>query len=322
MKRGRFPVALALGFTVVVAACVGGSDTQIDPEYVLEVPEAQLPAAEAIGTEEEIATQPVSEEATFFDGGNGALTNPKGATIASRFAPPEGYTRVPVQRGSFAEYLRHLPLKPDGSPVLYYDGMEKPNYAVYAAVIDLPIGTRDLHQCADAVIRLRAEYLWRAGRYHDIHFNLTNGFRMDYSEWMRGNRLVVDGNHTSWSNHAQPSNTYDDFWAYCQMVFAYAGSYSLSKELQPIRVADMQIGDVIILGGFPGHSEIVVDMARRDDGQFVFLLAQSYMPAQELQVLINPNDQALGPWHRWADGEEIHTAEYSFPAGSLKRFQD
>ncbi len=253
---------------------------------------------------------------------NALYTDADGGTIATRFLVPEGYTRIPAEEGSFAAYLRNLPLKPEGASVLLYDGREKPNYGTYAAVVDLPIGTRDLHQCADAVMRLRAEYLWEQGRYDDIHFNLTNGFRMDYSEWMKGRRLVVKGNDVRWSNRAAPSNTHDDLWSYCQMVFAYAGTLSLSRELPSVEVADMRIGDVIIVGGSPGHSVIVVDMARNDAGEVIFLLAQSYMPAQELQVLYNPSDLELSPWYRWADGEGLETAEYSFPAGCLKRFED
>ncbi|PIE83993.1 MAG: hypothetical protein CSA07_04355 [Bacteroidia bacterium] len=243
-------------------------------------------------------------------------------TIASRIAPPAGYTRVPVKKGSFAEYLRALPLRPRGAKVRLYDGKERANNNSYIAVVNLPIGTRNLHQCADAVIRLRAEYLWRQGRYHDIHFNLTNGFRVDYSEWMRGNRLVVNGNNTSWSLRAQPSNTYDDFWAYCQMVFTYAGSYSLSKELQRVSDGQVRIGDVFIQGGLPGHVVIVVDMAQDARGNRVFLLAQSLRPAQELHVLTNRLDGKIRPWYSWRKGTQLATPQWVFPAGSHMRFYE
>jgi hypothetical protein len=85
---------------------------------------------------------------------------PVGSTIETRFSTPKEHQRTKVVSGSFANYLRRLPLKKNGSSVTYYDGTTKPNRSVYDAVIDLPIGKRDLHQCADAVMRLRAEYLY------------------------------------------------------------------------------------------------------------------------------------------------------------------
>ena len=53
----------------------------------------------------------------------------------------------------------------------------------------------------------------------------------------------------------------------------------------------MQIGDVFIKGGFPGHAVVVLDMAENDrTGQRVFLLAQSYMPAQDIHIMKNPTN--------------------------------
>ena len=114
------------------------------------------------------------------------ILNLTGETLATRINTPVNYVRLLEYSNSYASYLRHLTLKPHGSEVMLYDGTYKPNYNVYDAVIDLKIGTRNLHQCADAVMRLWAEYLWTNKRYDDIHFNFTNGFRIDYSKWMQG----------------------------------------------------------------------------------------------------------------------------------------
>jgi len=228
---------------------------------------------------------------------------------------------MPAEEGSFAEYLRLLPLKAENEAVTYYNGQQKPNRGVYAAVVDLPIGKRDLHQCADAVMRLRAEYLWRKGDFERIHFNFTNGFRVDYAEWMQGKRVAVEGNKTWWVQRTSPSNTYQDFWKYMEIVFSYAGTASLEKELKSVTVEDMKIGDVFIQGGFPGHAVIVVDMVEHPQTQEKrFLLAQSYMPAQELQILQNPQNNELSPWYEAGFGGTLQTPEWSFKATDLKRF--
>lgn len=242
--------------------------------------------------------------------------------LFQRFAPPPGFVRPAADSGSFAYYLRHLPLKPAGSKVLLFDGRVKENEGVYAAVVDLPIGKKDLHQCADAVIRLRAEYLWRKKAYDRIHFNLTNGFRVDYARWRKGERIKASGNRTEWGPGAAPSDGYAVFWQYLELVFTYAGTLSLSKELKPVPVTELQIGDVFIRGGSPGHAVIVVDVAADSSGKKVFLLAQSYMAAQEIQVLQNPNDTNLSPWYDADFGNTLNTPEWVFDGSALKRFPD
>jgi len=240
--------------------------------------------------------------------------------LVQRFAPPPGFVRKSVDSGSFAHFLRQLPLKPIGSKVRYFDGAEKENLGVYDAVVDLPIGRKDLHQCADAVIRLRAEYLWRTRQFDKISFHFTNGFPVDYERWRKGGRVKVVQNKAFWVDTAAPSDSYKTFWAYLEMIFSYAGTLSLSKELRSKTIADLHIGDVFIRGGSPGHAVIVVDMAENSGGEKVFLLAQSYMPAQEIQILKNPNDAALSPWYSTDFGEKLKTPEWMFLKTELKGF--
>lgn len=252
-----------------------------------------------------------------------SLLNPFGDKVQTRFLTPNGFERIHADSGSFAEYLRHLPLKPHNSEVKIYDGTFKTNYDVYDAVVNLEIGNKNLHQCADAVMRLRAEYLWNQKQYDKIHFNFTNGFRVDYSEWMQGKRIIVKGNNTYWKQSTSPSNTYKDFWKYMEMIFTYAGTLSLSKELKKVEIKDMKIGDIFIRGGNPGHAVIIVDMAMDSvSGKKIFLLAQSYMPAQEIQILKNPNDKILSPWYSIDFGQELTTPEWTFINTELARFED
>jgi hypothetical protein len=245
----------------------------------------------------------------------------EGDSIINRFAVPQGFERMHYTENGFESYLGNLPLKPEGSPVLAFNGSVLEKNRVYAAVVDLPIGNKDLHQCADAVMRLRAEYLWRQGRFDEIHFHFTNGFDVPYSKWMQGYRVVIEGNKTYWTTEPKSlSNTYQDFWRYMETIFMYAGTLSLSKELNPIDIKDIKIGDVFIQEGSPGHAVIVVDMAVNPENQErVFILAQSYMPAQNLQVLLNPRTNDV--WYNTNQMYPLETPEWTFDKGSLKRFQ-
>jgi len=245
-------------------------------------------------------------------------------TIATRFKLPQGFKRISSDSTSFGFYLRNLHLKPKGSLVKYFNGEVKPNNHVYDAVVDLPIGNRDLHQCADAVMRLRAEYLFQNQKYDSIHFNFTNGFKADYTNWRKGKRIVVKGNQVFWKQSSQPSDSTKDFWKYLEMVFSYAGTASLEKEMASISLTEIRIGDVFIKGGFPGHAVIVVDMGvDKKTNEKIFLLAQSYMPAQEIQILKNPNNGELNPWYGVSEiYSSLRTPEWTFEKTNLKRFSN
>jgi Domain of unknown function (4846) len=259
----------------------------------------------------------------FYSFNNNDSISVEGKTIEERFPTPSGYERTTEAKNSFAAYLRSLPLKSAGTLVKYYNGSTKSNNDVYEAVVDLPIGTKDLHQCADAVMRLRADYFYKQKQYDKIHFNFTNGFRVDYNKWRQGYRIAVKGNKTSWVKSAKPSDSYQTYWKYLEMIFNYAGTASLAKEMNAITTSEIQIGDVFIKGGFPGHAVIVVDMAvNPKNNQKVMLLAQSYMPAQELQILLNPSISSNNKvcWYNTSISSMLNTPEWTFKSSELKRF--
>jgi hypothetical protein len=245
-------------------------------------------------------------------------------TVRARIRPPKGYARTEVDKGAFGEWLRNLPLKKGRPPVYLYNGRLKGNQSAHHAVIDIDVGAKDLQQCADAVIRLRAEYLYSKHMYDSIHFNFTSGHTIPFGRWAGGERpTVYDGNKVRWVRSAQPDWSYASFRAYLDVIFMYAGSVSYSRELVAVPdIEEIRAGDVFIEGGFPGHAVIVVDVAvNSKDSSKVFLLAQSYMPAQQIHVLRNPDDPELSPWYGTDFGEELVTPEWVFGAGSLKRIR-
>jgi hypothetical protein len=226
-----------------------------------------------------------------------ATTHPD--TLAGRVAPPAGFVRVPVAAGGWGEWLRALPMKPDGAPVLLYTGARKWRQDVHAAVVDIDTGNRDLQQCADAIMRLRAEWLFAAGRSSEIAFDDTDGKRLRFQ--------------------SVAARDYAGLRKYLTRVFAYAGTYSLARELKPADPATLAIGDVFIKGGFPGHAVLVADLVEHPETkERRFLLLQSYMPAQEVHVLKNPADGS--PWYPADFAWPLVTPEWTFAAGSLRRW--
>ena len=98
-----------------------------------------------------------------------------------------------------------------------------------------------------------------------------------------------------------------------------AGTPAAQVQAQPRR-AVVQLGQVLIHGGAPGHAVLVVDVVENPATHEKFmLLAQSYMPAQDIHVL-RP-DWNTSPWFR-VDAEAIivGTPEWSFAPDELAQF--
>lgn len=243
-----------------------------------------------------------------------------GETIGERISPPRGFARVDTAPGSFASWLRGLPLKP-GRPIVHlYNGQPKKNQEAHFAVIDMDVGSRDLQQCADAVIRLRSEFLFSRNLARTIRWSYTSGDMIAFSVWASGRRPVVDGRRVVWTVDRKNDSGYESFRRYLENIYTYSGSQSLARDLRPVRFADIQIGDVFLQAGSPGHAVIVLEMASHKSEKAV-LLGQSYMPAQEMHVLRNPSSD--GPWYMLdAVGPELETPEWTFARESVRRFQE
>ncbi len=253
---------------------------------------------------------------------NYQIINPEGKTIETRFNLPTGFKRIKVDKNSFEDYLRTLPLKKHLSKVYLYNGIEKNRQDVHDAVIDMELSKVDIQQCADAIIRLRSEYLYKQKRFEDIHFKFTSGFNAEYIKWRDGFRIKVSGSKVEWVKQSKIDSSHAVFRQYLDKVFTYAGTKSLSKELNKVaNYGEMKIGDVFIVGGSPGHAVIVVDMAVDETtGKKIFMLAQSYMPAQQIHILKNMNHPEISPWYFLDESNEINTPEWDFSTNNLMRF--
>ncbi len=249
-----------------------------------------------------------------------------GDPLWKRFPPPATYRRIPSKKGSFANWLRLLPLLPGKPPVHLHDGSLKYSQDVHAAVVDIDVGKRDLQQCADAVMRLRAEYLLAAGRASKICFRFGRGDRATWSKWRDGFRPPKGNKRAPWERKARPDRSYRNFRRYMNKVFGLSGTGSLKGDLDLVEdVSMIEIGDVFIErepGTSFGHAVLVMDVAKNPDGRRAFLLSQSYMPAQEIHILKNNEAKDLSPWYTLEPGEILNTPEWPFPPGSLRRFTE
>ncbi len=131
--------------------------------------------------------------------------NPKSNLVGSRVLVPAGYRRINASANSPVHYFRQLPVKPDGAEVLLFNGKPKANQSAQEVVLTVDTGKKDLQQCADAVMRLRAEYLFKQKQYDNIHFNFTSGDRADFTKFAAGYRAVIKGNKVQWVKKAAPS---------------------------------------------------------------------------------------------------------------------
>ena len=76
--------------------------------------------------------------------------------IETKYNPPEGFERV--YNDDYSKFLRQFPLKKDNI-VKLFDGSNKYNNNIWDAVLDYDLGTHKYHQCADAVLYMRANFL-------------------------------------------------------------------------------------------------------------------------------------------------------------------
>lgn len=243
-------------------------------------------------------------------------------TISSRVKTPQGYKRFAYQKGSFQEYLRHYKLKPFGSKIINYDNSEYYWQKGHIGILDIPVPKNGLQQCADALIRIRSEYLWDANRKDEIGFNFTSGHYYSWIKYAQGYRPKVNGNKVTFYKTASVNNTKENFYNYLNLIYMYSGTLSLYNELESITtVKDLRLGDMLILGGSPGHIVMLADEAINEKGEKIFLLFQGNTPAQSVHLVKNLEDSKISPWYNLKMNAEIPVSNYTFYDSKFARFK-
>lgn len=244
------------------------------------------------------------------------------STIRTRFEPPIGFFWINEKPGSFSEFLTHFPLHPAVFPVRDFTGVPIKQQQHHLAILNIDVGEKNLQQCADAWIRLYAEYLWLHQRFDDIGFEFTSTQFFAWDDYKLGFRTREINKKVSFIKTKKLDDSYQSFQKYLQIIFRYAGTISLDAESDPVvSNAAIKAGDFIIKPGSPGHLVMIVGVAINTSGKKRYLLAESYMPAQDIHVLVNPENPKLSPWYELdVNAPETITAKYIFKPTSIRRF--
>jgi len=238
--------------------------------------------------------------------------------LEHRFAPPTGFHRVDVAPASFAAWLRGLPLRERGAAVRSFRGelVHAGDDPRVSAVVELDVGTRDLQQCADSIMRLDAEWRYATGHRDQIHYPIGHGSSLAFTRWSDGDRPTIDDrDQVTWLQRGKRDDSHGALRAYLDVVFAWAGTASLADSLHRLARDQVRAGDFFVLGGHPGHAVLVLDVAVDADGHRRALLGQGFMPAQDFHVLAHDGD----PWFS-LDGDTVATPFWEpFPWSALRR---
>lgn len=291
------------------------------PLFSCHAPEKKLPSPDSVST---VAKEILSREFKFqYDW---MLPNDyhSNTTLFSRFPVPENFEQEKHSSTSMGEWLLGLPLLADGTPVHLYTGELKGYQGAHAAVINLDVSADDLQQGIYAVIRLRAEYLFATQQYDKIVFPTSDSLDLDYLQYLKGKRIIIQGNKTSVNYYGKKYADASDhavFMLFMNDVFRYAEASVMNHQMKSVVPDSIQAGDVFLHVGNPGHAVLVVDVAKNPKtGEQIFMLAQSYRPAQQMHILKNDFNKTLSPWYALHSKSKLITPEYVFDWDELKRF--
>ena len=244
-------------------------------------------------------------------------------TIRERFSAPNNYTWVETPANSYGSFLENFPLQKYGSPILKFNGEMIAGQNLHEAVLDIDTGERDLQQCADAIIRLRAEYLYKERKFDDIAFHFTSGDLFRWNDYKKGIRPVVSGNNVRFQKQDGEDDSRAAFRNYLDKIFTYAGTISQFKETSTLtKTSDLKTGDFMITAGSPGHVVFIAGVSENKNGERLFLLAEGFTPAQSISVMKNPYNSSISPWYQLkAEQPEIKTSRYIFSPVVFKRYE-
>jgi len=214
--------------------------------------------------------------------------------LARRIPMPRGYHEVAVRPGSFGEWLRYIAVAPPGTPVRDVGGKRLRMASRYAKAV-LAIDPREMQECADVVIRLRAEYLRQAGEPDKLVFPLTSGGSISWPRWIAGERPRLAGDRIVFGRTSERGDSREQFDDFLTSAFTWCGTISLARDGRSVSPEDIQPGDFVSRPspGSTGHAMLIADVVEDDAGHHLALMVQGAMPAQTPHVALG---HVLGAW--------------------------
>ena len=241
-------------------------------------------------------------------------------TVETKYNPPEGFERI--YNDDYSKFLRQFPLK-ENNIVKLFDGRNKYNNNIWDAVFDYDIGKGNLHQCADAVLYMRSNFLYKQGLTENLHYNFVSGFKAKYLDYIT-HYYKIEGNKVSlMSRNNTLKDSPETLRKWLRQIYSYANTWSIDKyDSYSINILEIKPGDFFIKSNPPpatGHAINVVDVVvNKTNKKKMYMLSQSYMTAQETHILINPENGSV--WYSLDEFKDIVTPEWRFTVNQLKRF--
>lgn len=231
------------------------------------------------------------------------VSNPWGATSIGSIPAPAGFKREVAAPSSYTEFLRSIPLKKRGTPVLLYKGGKANFQFLSTGVVDWPLISND-EQCADVTMRIRAEYLFQSGQYSKIVFK-----------------------DSSWKPYQYKGGaSKKSFESYLRTIYGNCYTGSVYKETKPRAIKDVKPGDVLVYparkGRKYGHAVLVADVARSRNGKVAIMCIEGNTPARSIHVLRNPLNPLRNPWFILKGDEKlINTVPFVFHENELRYYE-
>ncbi|RMG86979.1 MAG: hypothetical protein D6714_03200 [Bacteroidetes bacterium] len=248
--------------------------------------------------------------------------------LVNRIEPPKGFRRIEVEKGSFADWIRHLPLKARGAALKLFDGTPKADQKSHFAVVELDTLGGELQKSAQCLLRLKNEYHYSRNELDKIALRYIKGrTRVAFKDWAVGAKPIIVPDQDIvyfYSPYLDPDYSYANFRNYLRASYPWVSPASIANAYPQSLMTDLRIGDMFVDPSDPGHVAMVADIVENEYGHRAFLVIQGGNPAQDLHIPVNTTNPDLSPWFNWRDSgaNGLHLPEWTFNLNQLKRFDE